>query len=192
MEIRRYSDIRPSNSGSVRKSDYLDKIRVLWQPCLRKEREQAIGAFVEGNDVFLSLPTGYGKSLCFAMLPCVYDRLRQSEGNVTSIVVCVTPLQSLMVNQYERFSQVGLRVEFVGGCQEDDDTLIRVRDGQATHARINWGEPLLTVRVVVYIIMCTVNGGNSGRNLVLRLYSSEGYSWKFESVIMGQTHLCLV
>ena len=136
MEIRRFSDIRPSNSGSVRKSDYLDKIRVLWQPCLRKEQEQAIGA-----NVFLSLPTGYGKSLCFAMLPFVSDRLRQSEGNVTSIVVCVTPLQSLMVNQYERFSQVGLRVEFVGGCQEDDDTLIRVRDGQATHARINWGEP---------------------------------------------------
>ena len=43
---------------------------------VRKEQEQAIRAFVEGNDVFLSLPTGYGKSLCFAMLPFVYDRLR--------------------------------------------------------------------------------------------------------------------
>ena len=60
----------------------------------------------------MSLPTGYGKSLCFAMLPFVYDRLRQSEGSVSFIVVCVTPRQSLMVNQYERFSQVGLRVEF--------------------------------------------------------------------------------
>ena len=41
----------------------------------------------------------------------MYDRLRQRERS--SIVVCVTPLQSLMVDQCERFSQVGLRVEFV-------------------------------------------------------------------------------
>ena len=78
---------------------------------------------------FVSLPTGYGKSLCFAILPLVYDWLRQCEGS--SIVVIMTPLQSLMVDQHDRFSRVGLRVEFVGSCQDDQDALIRVREGQA-------------------------------------------------------------
>ena len=31
--------------------------------------------FVEGNDVFLSLPTGTGKSICYACLPGVFDGL---------------------------------------------------------------------------------------------------------------------
>ena len=39
---------------------------------IKPEQEQAISSFMEGNDVFVSLPTGYGKkplfrcpSLCF-------------------------------------------------------------------------------------------------------------------------------
>jgi len=36
---------------------------------------EAVKAFVEGNDVFMSLPTGFGKSLCFALLPYVFDYL---------------------------------------------------------------------------------------------------------------------
>ena len=37
-----------------------------------EEQDQAICTFVEGSDVFTSLPTGYRKSLCFVKLPFVY------------------------------------------------------------------------------------------------------------------------
>ena len=47
---------------------------------LKPEREQAIASFVSGNDVFVALPTGYSKSLCFALLPCVFDLLRGIEN----------------------------------------------------------------------------------------------------------------
>ena len=36
---------------------------------LKKEQLQAIQAFVGGSDVFVALPTGYGKSLCYGLLP---------------------------------------------------------------------------------------------------------------------------
>ena len=42
---------------------------------LRVEQKSVIEAFVGGHDVFAALPTGYGKSLCFAILPVLYDIL---------------------------------------------------------------------------------------------------------------------
>ena len=31
--------------------------------------------FIEGHDTFVSLPTGYGKSICYAILPSIFDRM---------------------------------------------------------------------------------------------------------------------
>ena len=43
------------------------------KPC----QEKAVKSFVSGNDLFLSLPTGYGKSFCYASLPLVFDILKE-------------------------------------------------------------------------------------------------------------------
>lgn len=37
------------------------------------EQRKAITAFVQGCDVFVSLPTGFGKTLCFGVLPWTFD-----------------------------------------------------------------------------------------------------------------------
>ena len=52
------------------------------------------------------LPTGYGKSLCFAVLPHLFDYLcSHDSSNGTSILICVVPLQSLMSDQYQQFKK---------------------------------------------------------------------------------------
>lgn len=43
---------------------------------LKEKQLEAIMSFVGGNDTFVSLPTGYGKSVIFAVLPLVFDRLK--------------------------------------------------------------------------------------------------------------------
>ena len=40
---------------------------------VKPEQREVVNAFMRGNDVFASLPTGYGMSLCFAILPLVFD-----------------------------------------------------------------------------------------------------------------------
>ena len=60
-------------------------------------KEKQKNTFVEGNDILVILPTGYGKSLCFTLLPLVFD-YPQGEAK-TSIVICISPLTSLMMEQ---------------------------------------------------------------------------------------------
>ena len=40
---------------------------------LKEEQRLAVKAVYEGRDVFVWLPTGYGKSLCYQTLPFVMD-----------------------------------------------------------------------------------------------------------------------
>ena len=46
---------------------------------------------IQGNDVFIILPTGSGKSLCYAIFPFAFDELRGCEG---SLAIVVSPRSS--------------------------------------------------------------------------------------------------
>ena len=61
-------------------------------------------SFVTGNDVFAVLPTGFGKSLCYACLPGMFDHLLQPEE--PSIVIVVTPLTAIMEDQASSYAVI--------------------------------------------------------------------------------------
>ena len=86
---------------------------------LKAEQEQAITHFVNGNDVLVSLPTGYGKSLCFALLPRVFDILRDEHGK--AIVLVISPLTSIIANQVTSFRTKGVTAAYAG----DEDVAIK-------------------------------------------------------------------
>ena len=54
--------------------------------------------------VFVSLPTGYGKSLCYVLLPSVFD-IKLGLVENTSIVMVVSPLIALMKDQSMSFTR---------------------------------------------------------------------------------------
>ncbi len=43
---------------------------------LKPKQIEAVLAFLDGKDTFVSLPTGYGKSIIYGVLPLVFDKLR--------------------------------------------------------------------------------------------------------------------
>ena len=42
---------------------------------VKPDQREAIKALASGHDVFITLPTGYGKSVCNTLLPLVFDKL---------------------------------------------------------------------------------------------------------------------
>ena len=64
---------------------------------LKEEQKTVITSFVLGQDVFVVLPMDFGKSLCFACLPIIFDRMR--DDGLSFVVMIVTPLTAIIKDQ---------------------------------------------------------------------------------------------
>ena len=72
-------------------------VRSLGYAALKPKQMQVVSGIISGRDVFAILPTGFGKSLCFACLPGIYDRVMPL--GEPSIVLVLTPLTAIMKDQ---------------------------------------------------------------------------------------------
>ena len=93
---------------------------------VKPKQIEAVLEFCKGKDVFVSLPTGYRKTLIFAVLPSLFNAMRKV---TTSIVVVVTPLAALMAEQKRKFFLMGVNAEFLGELQTDQQAVSRVIKG---------------------------------------------------------------
>ena len=89
---------------------------------LKDQQRQVVHSFLQGRDVFVCFPTGFGKSACFMILPSAFDILRkQAPGH--SIVIVLSPLTSLMKDQVRSCREKGIRAAAImhedKSCEED-------------------------------------------------------------------------
>jgi len=64
----------------------------------KHQKEVIISAVLKKKDIFVSLPTGFGKSVIFQAVPMVLDNFTGESGQ---IVIVVSPLLSLIKDQTE-------------------------------------------------------------------------------------------
>lgn len=89
---------------------------------LNSHQKLAISKLIEGGeDLFINLPTGFGKSLIFQALPLVIDHIKQQEGHICAVV---SPLLSLVDDQVAYLRGKGVTVASVSSCTEAEVTLI--------------------------------------------------------------------
>ena len=86
---------------------------------LRDYQKKTLEAYLSGRDVFVSAPTGAGKSLTFELAPYAFDCLNGDQANSNSIVLVVVPLISLMKDQVSNLNSRGIPASYVGDdCSE--------------------------------------------------------------------------
>ncbi len=79
----------------------------------RPMQQRIVADALAGRDVFVILPTGGGKSLCY-QLPAVVSRQRAiTDGEVPGVTVVVSPLIALMQNQVDVLRANGVAAAFL-------------------------------------------------------------------------------
>ena len=74
---------------------------------------------LKGQNAFVSLPTGFGKSLVYQVLPFCAERLLRGQfTQKTPVVVIVSPLVSLMYDQVAQLSSKNVRALCISGDQD--------------------------------------------------------------------------
>ncbi len=69
-------------------------------PSAKPEQHQIVEAILNG-DVFVILPTGYGKSACYQCLPLLHKKMYPSKAPI--IVLVVSPLRALIKDQVKLY-----------------------------------------------------------------------------------------
>ncbi|MEQ8225948.1 MAG: RecQ family ATP-dependent DNA helicase, partial [Candidatus Eremiobacterota bacterium] len=88
----------------------------------RQGQDKIIKNILSGNDTFAIMPTGAGKSICFQIPAMLFDGL----------TLVISPLISLMKNQVDALSNLGLPASFINSSlsfPEVKDRIYRAKKG---------------------------------------------------------------
>ena len=103
--------------------------RGFWTTRLSGCSRRAAGSskrILRGRDVFVSLLTGSGKSVCYGCLPFAFNSLWKSSS---SIVIVISPLKALMLDQMEIFNVKGVQAIYAGD-ELDVKSMDNVKSGK--------------------------------------------------------------
>lgn len=104
----------------------LTKVKIGQISSLTEPQSRSLYSFLCGNDTFVSLPTGHGKSLIFQICPVVAKELASMENQFPTepMLVVISPLNSLIADQISSCERMGIKA-----CKVDMESTISLQKG---------------------------------------------------------------
>ena len=93
---------------------------------LKPQQVTAITNFLLRRDVFAVLPTGYGKSLIFQIIPYICSRMAARGFNYPNkpILLVISPLVSLIKSHIHELNDHGISCVWLSGDDADENAII--------------------------------------------------------------------
>ena len=115
----------------------LDSVLPLFKINLLTESQfESIYSFICGREVYISLPTGSGKSMIFHLIPlvhtCMFHNSNSTQFKEDSIILIICPLLTLMQDQVKLLTYCGLKVVYIGG-EQSKETFQAIENGLYLH-----------------------------------------------------------
>ena len=83
---------------------------------LKEEQKLAIKEICDGKDVLAILPTRFGKTLIYSLIPICMDHLKNEDAH---IVLVISPLIALMEDQVNALGSYGITSVFINENQKN-------------------------------------------------------------------------
>ncbi|KAI8338070.1 P-loop containing nucleoside triphosphate hydrolase protein [Chlamydoabsidia padenii] len=126
----------------------------------RRHQLEAINTTLNGEDVFVLMPTGGGKSLCY-QLPATMQQGKYGDKECRiGVTVVVSPLLSLMQDQVEHLKQRGIPAELLGSH-------VGLENRRAVYAGLAGRNPHLQL---VYVTPEMIQRSDAFQNTLQRLF----------------------
>lgn len=87
---------------------------------LKEFQQETVDNLLEGKDVYLSVKTGAGKSLCYQAFQLFWSEKHSEDCNV----LVVSPLISIMKEQCDYLRSCGFTATYIGQDSSDDDMIL--------------------------------------------------------------------
>ena len=102
---------------------------------LKDEQKTAVAAALRGQNVFVNVPTGFGKSAIYQVLPMCAKRVLEGQESpakqLNPFVLVVSPLVSLMQDQVDKLNKMsGAKAVFLSRESSSPEDIL---DAQYTH-----------------------------------------------------------
>lgn len=153
--MRHISPVRPLINYSWTKEVNTKLEKVFKLPGFRSNQREAVDATLSGKDVFVLMPTGGGKSLCY-QLPAICDG-----GKTRGVTFVVSPLLSLITDQCAHLASKNIpAIAYTGD--------LLVADRRMANMELSRDEPHVKV---VYITPEMLKASSVTKDLIRGLYN---------------------
>ena len=146
-----------------------------------KQYEALLSVVKNKNDTICVLPTGYGKSLIYQLLPYMFDFYRGCDDNglysFSSFVLVISPLNALMIDQISRLKD-SIEVSVMKAIRIDE-----------SKERMCSAQGSLFTNNSSKIIFAHPEALLEDKNVFERLLKSVKYRENLKAIVVDEAHL---